>query len=157
MAGKLPKNPEQFHRIDGARIAIISSQWHEQFVTRMVKRCEAELIRLGVQSCEKHLLPGSLELPYAARMLFEKRDYLDAIVAFGIVLKGATTHDSSVLQQVVHGFSLVSDRYQKPIVNEVFGVTDLSDAEKRSGDDNSTKGVEAAFALSELIAWQRGL
>jgi 6,7-dimethyl-8-ribityllumazine synthase len=51
----------------------------------------------------------------------------------------------------------VSDRFQKPIINEVIGVTNIEDAVKRSGTNNWNKGLEAVFALSELLSWKRNL
>ncbi len=159
MAGFLPKPVDEFHKIPGARIAIISAMWHPQCVNNMVERTIQELLALEVreEDISTHTLPGSLELPYAARCLFEKDETLDAVIAFGVVLKGDTTHDDSVLQNVVDGFGRVIDRFHKPIINEVIGVKTLEDAEKRSDNTVANKGVEAVFALSELLHWKRQL
>lgn len=159
MAGYLPKPIEAFHKIPNARIAIIAAMWHPQCINAMVERTKKELAAVGVTESNIviHMIPGSLELPYAARCLFEHDKTLDAIIAFGVVLKGDTTHDDSVLRTVVDGFSRVSDRFHKPIINEVIGVTHLSDAEKRATDSISNKGVEAVFALTELLHWQANL
>lgn len=159
MAGYLPKPIEAFHKIPNARIAIIAAMWHPDCVNAMIQRAQKELLAVGVseEHIAVHYIPGSLELPYAARCLFEADSTLDAIIAFGVVLKGATTHDDSVLQTVVDGFSRVSDRYHKPIINEVIGVTSIDDAKKRSDDSISNKGVEAVFALTELLHWKSTL
>lgn len=159
MAGSLPKKAADFHKLPGAKLAIVASMWHAEFVDSMVARAHSELLKLDVseEDIQIHRVPGSLELPYAARVLFEKDDELEAILAFGVVLKGATTHNESVIQNVVNGFSLVSDRYAKPIINEVIGVDDLEDARKRSDDSEGNKGFEAVFATSELLHWRRSL
>jgi 6,7-dimethyl-8-ribityllumazine synthase len=129
--------------------------WHAECIDRMVDRAAKELKRLGVADLQIHRLPGSLELPAAARALFEVDTNLDGILAFGVVLKGATSHDSTVIQQVLHGFGLISDRFGKPIINEVIGVANIEDAIKRSQDNDWNKGLEAAFAISEFLSWQR--
>lgn len=159
MAGSLPKKREQFHQIPGARIAIIASLWHGEIIEAMIERASSELAGLGVAAGDLfvHRLPGSMELPFAARRLFETDPTLDAIIAFGVVLKGATTHDDSVIHQVLSGFAEVSSKFGKPIINEVIGVTNLDDARKRADDSESNKGFEAAFALSELLHWIRQL
>lgn len=159
MAGFLPKPVEQFHKIPNARVAIIAAMWHPQCVNNMVDRTVKELLALDVKesNISTHLLPGSLELPYAARCLFENDATLDAVIAFGVILKGDTTHDDSVLQNVVEGFGRVSDRFHKPIINEVIGVKTVEDAQKRSDDSVANKGVEAVFALSELLHWKSNL
>lgn len=159
MAGYLPKAVEEFHKIPDARIAIISAMWHSEWVDAMVQRTLQELVAVDVkvEHVATHKIPGSLELPYAARCLFENDKNLDAIIAFGVVLKGQTTHDNSVIQTVVDGFSRVSDRFHKPIINEVIGVESIEDARKRSDDSIANKGVEAVFALTELLHWKKSL
>ena len=159
MAGFLPKSVDQFHKIPSARVAIISAMWHPQCVDAMVDRAVQELLAVDVkkENISTHILPGSLELPYAARCLFEADERLDAVIAFGVVLKGDTTHDDSVMQNVVDGFGRVSDRFHKPIINEVIGVSSLEDAQKRSDDSVANKGVEAVFALTELLHWKNNL
>lgn len=159
MAGFLPKSPDEFYKIEQARVAIISAMWHPQCVNAMVDRAVTELLNVGVDQLDisQHQLPGSLELPYAARCLFEADDNLDAVIAFGIVLKGDTTHDDNVMQNVVDGFGRVMDRFHKPIINEVIGVNSIEDAQKRSDNSLANKGVEAVFALTELLHWQKNL
>jgi 6,7-dimethyl-8-ribityllumazine synthase len=159
MAGFLPKPVSEFHSIPDAHIAIVASMWHPECVNSMVERAVFELIAAGVDesNISTHTLPGSLELPYAARCLFENDSELDAVIAFGVVLKGDTTHDDNVMQNVVDGFGRVSDRFHKPIINEVIGVTSIEDAQKRSDDTVANKGVEAVFALTELLRWKASL
>ncbi|MGH1485722.1 MAG: 6,7-dimethyl-8-ribityllumazine synthase [Cellvibrionaceae bacterium] len=159
MAGYLPKPVEAFHKIPNARVAIVAAMWHPQCINAMIERTKKELAAVDVSenNISVHMIPGSLELPYAARCLFEHDKNLDAVIAFGVVLKGDTTHDDSVIQTVVDGFSRVSDRVHKPIINEVIGVTSLHDAEKRADDSISNKGVEAVFALTELLHWKENL
>ncbi|MBX2809155.1 MAG: 6,7-dimethyl-8-ribityllumazine synthase [Cellvibrionaceae bacterium] len=159
MAGYLPKAVSDFHKIPGARVAIIAALWHKDCIDAMIARAHTELLALDVAAADisVHLLPGSLELPYAARRLFETQPELDAIIAFGVVLKGATTHDDSVIQTVVDGFARVTDRCHKPIINEVIGVTCLEHAQQRADETVANKGVEAVFALSELLHWERSL
>jgi 6,7-dimethyl-8-ribityllumazine synthase len=159
MAGFLPKPVAEFHKIPNARLAIIAAMWHPECVNAMVERTVKELLAVEVSEANiaTHFLPGSLELPYAARCLFERDANLDAVIAFGVVLKGNTTHDDNVLQNVVEGFGRVSDRFHKPIINEVIGVKTVEDAEKRADDSVANKGVEAVFALTELLHWKNSL
>ena len=150
MAGHLPKEISQFHKIPGAKIAIVASSWHASIVNQMIKTCIEELTKLHASAVKVHILPGSLELPLAARILFEKETELEAIIAFGVVLKGDTTHDSTVIEYVNQGFTLASERFGKPIINEVIGVRDIVHAEARA----QSKGIEACYAVSEFINWK---
>ncbi len=159
MAGYLPKSVEKFSKISGTKVALIVGMWHRDCVDKMVNRAVSELRNVGLKDDDiiVNYLPGSLELPYAANILFESKPELDAIIAFGIVLQGETTHDSTVIQTVVDGFLKVSMKHSKPIINEVIGVKCIEDAEARATDGLSNKGVEAVFALSELINWEKSL
>lgn len=151
----LPKVPGEFHKLPNACLAIIGSQWHNDCVNAMIERAYSELLAIDVlpEKISIHRVPGSLEIPFAAQVLFETNPELDAVLAFGVVLKGRTSHDESVMQNIVSGFRDVTHRFSKPIINEVIGVTDIKDARERSGDDLMNKGVEAVFAASELLHW----
>lgn len=155
MASGLPKKREEFQKIPGEKIAIIASMWHPQCVESMVNRCVSELNALGCKDIEIHYLPGSYELPMAAQFLFENKPDLNVVIAFGVVLTGGTTHNMNVLQEVTNGFSRIMRDTGKAIVNEVIGVSDIQDAVKRSGNDDRNKGLEAAFAASEVLAWRK--
>ncbi|MDP0562649.1 MAG: 6,7-dimethyl-8-ribityllumazine synthase [Candidatus Endonucleobacter sp. (ex Gigantidas childressi)] len=155
----LPKVPEEFHKIPDARLAIIGSMWHSACVNGMIERAYNELLAIDVQpeNICIHRVPGSLEIPFAARVLFEVDPTLDAILAFGVVLKGITAHDDTVMHNIVNGFSEVTNRFGKPVINEVIGVVNIKHAQERSGNDFMNKGVEAVFATSELLHWLRGV
>lgn len=159
MAGFLPCVPAEFKKIPWATIAIIHGMWHADIVKNMVDRAVQELIQLDVleNNIQIHTIPGSLELPYAADVLYTSCPKIDAILAFGIVLQGETTHDQMVLANVIQGFNLVIQRHRKPIINEVIGVKSLEDARKRAANNHENKGVEAVFAVSQLLSWQHSL
>ncbi len=155
MGAGLPKRPDEFHKIPHARLAIIGSRWHSDCIDSMIDCAHKELLAAEVkpENIAIHRVPGSLEIPFAAQVLFEADPGLDAILAFGVVLKGITGHDETVMHSVVNGFQQVTERFGKPVINEVIGVTNIEDARKRSGDNNMNKGVEAVFATTELLHW----
>lgn len=156
MAGLLPKEPSNFHKIPSKKVAIVCSMWHKEYVSKMANRAYQELLLCGVkeENIQIHNIPGSLELPLAANILFDTQSELDAIIAFGIVMQGETLHNESVLESVVHGFSAITLKHNKPIINEVIGVKSLKEAEARSKEDDNNKGLEAVFALSEILNWK---
>ena len=147
MAGHLPKQVENFLRIDSKNIAIISSSWHSEIVNEMLRTSKDLLEKLGANSISIHCLPGSLELPLAAKLLFQNNEQLDAIIAFGVILKGQTSHNETVEREVANGFSLVSQEFSKPVINEVIGVNDIKFATQRA----QSKGIEAVYALTEFL------
>ena len=153
MAGHLPKQVESFKSLENSNIAIITSSWHVEIINEMVSSAKELLNKLGNKSISLHTLPGSLELPLAAKILFNKNDKLDAIIAFGIILKGDTSHNETVEREVANGFTLVSQEFSKPIINEVIGVSDIEFAKQRA----TSKGIEAVYAVSEFLSWKKNL
>ena len=82
---------------------------------------------------------------------------IDAVVCLGVVLKGDTMHFEMIIDEVVRGLGEVSRQGRVPIINEILPVTDLAQAKSRAADDGLNKGIEAAVAAIEIIAWRRGL
>ena len=155
MSELLPKEPKDFNKVVNKRIAIISSMWHQHLLLPCVNLTTKELLKLGMeqQQIMTHWIPGSMEIPFAANTIFSHHNNIDAIIAFGIVLKGITSHDQQVMQSVTDGIRQVSLEYQKPIINEVIAFNNINDAAKRFGD-SSIKAIEAVFAVSEILHWQ---
>jgi 6,7-dimethyl-8-ribityllumazine synthase len=150
MAGALPKQPSDFLKIPNAKVAIVASSWHREIVNEMILSAITELRSIGVAEGDIMLCwaPGSHELP-----LYAKFPDLDGIIAFGVVLRGGTTHNDSVIQAAVNGFINLNSEFSKPIINEVIGVNKIEDAESRAKD----KGIEAVYAFSECVCFLRDL
>ena len=145
-------------RIDGAAVAIIRSSRSIEVVDALTGACVNVLLSLGAHIPEQHTIPGSLELPLATQCLIEsRRDPLDAVICFGVVLQGETLHFEMVSHAVTQGLLQVSLQTRTPIFNEVLAVARIEDARDRALDNEFNKGIEAAAAAAELIAWRRTL
>lgn len=142
-------------KLPDARIVIIQSKWHRDLTDKMVSRCIATLAEAGCRAPAVHVLPGALELPLAARRLMHREPSLEAVIAFGVIVKGETDHYEVVRDQCMSGFSAVMLETDIPIINEVLPVLDLKHVLTRAGDDQFNKGLEAAIAALELIEWRR--
>lgn len=138
-------------------VHIIRSKWHKELSDSMVSAClEVFRAALGKSdfSCPVHTLPGSLELSYAAQTLLNKDSSIDAIVAFGVILKGDTDHYELVRNESAAGLRTVSMVHNVPIINEILPVHKLEDAEKRTAKDKYNKGYEAGIAAVEAVHWK---
>ena len=64
------------------RIAILKSKWYPELVNNMASACAEVLSQYGYVRIEQHTLPGSLELPLAARDLLaeDTAQEIDAII-----------------------------------------------------------------------------
>ena len=142
-------------RVDGARVAILRSKWYADMIDRMHTHCVAVLEGAGVTRVDTHVLPGCLEMPFAANELTRPGHGIDAIICLGIVLKGDTMHFEMIVDECSRGLGEVARATRVPILNEVIPVTDIAQAESRTADDEFNKGIEAAAAAVEMIDWIR--
>jgi 6,7-dimethyl-8-ribityllumazine synthase len=144
--------------IPGARVAILQSKWYSEYTDTMVSRCEELLRKAGAESVEVHRSPGSLELPVMAEILLkDSGKRFDAIVCFGAVMRGETYHFTMVADECTRGLGEVSRAHRVPIISEVLAVETLDQLIARTGDNDQNKGIEAAQAAMDFIAWRRSL
>ncbi|MEM7100874.1 MAG: 6,7-dimethyl-8-ribityllumazine synthase [Pseudomonadota bacterium] len=141
------------------RIAILKSKWYPDLVGNMASACHQTLAEYGYQQIEEYTLPGSLELPLAARDLLatDKDNSLDAIVCFGIIVKGDTLHFEMISNECMRGLGEVMHEFRRPIVVEVIPVFEMQQAIDRASDDKYNKGYEAAAAAIEMVAFRQAL
>ena len=145
----------QVPRVEGGRTAIIISKWYREYTEAMVKKC---LEVLNAASCEVpkvHVVPGSLEIPLAAKRLAENDPKLEAIIVFGVILKGDTYHFEMVKDLANSGIERVMFENDIPIINEILPVDSLEYVKARCADDNKNKGLEAGLAAVEIMQWRR--
>ena len=146
------------------RICILKSKWHLQHVQSMADACRSVLEDAGYNQIDEYTLPGCLEIPLAARDLLtedasiaednaEKK--IDAIVCFGIIVKGDTLHFEMISEESMRGLGSVMHDFRRPILVEILPVFEMQQAIDRSSDDEFNKGIEAAVAAIEMIAWRR--
>jgi len=110
-------------------------------------------VRLGAkkQSIGVVQVPGSFEIPSAARTLAETRNY-DAIICLGCLLRGDTAHYDVIVNEVTRG---IGQSAQETGVPHAFGVLTcdtLEQAIDRAGLKMGNKGFEAALAAVEMAS-----
>jgi 6,7-dimethyl-8-ribityllumazine synthase len=145
-------------RIDGAKVAIVRTKWYAQYVDNLVKHCRQQLAEAGcVENIEEHVIPGAVELPLAVQTLIHARPGLDAVICFGGIVKGQTYHFEMIANECMRGLGEIMLREKVPIIVEVIPVFHIADLAARAADDNNNKGIEAAYAAAEIVAWRRSV
>ena len=150
---QLPEIPRK------GRIAILASKWYPELVGNMSNACRGVLSDYGYVDIEEYTLLGSLELPLAARDLLacDTDNTLDAIICFGIILKGDTLHFEMISNECMRGLGEVMHEFRRPIVVEVIPVFEMQQAIDRASDDEFNKGLEAAAAAIEMVAFRQSI
>lgn len=139
------------------RIAVVAAQWHDTVMDGLLDGARRALKDLGVTDSTVLRVPGSFELPVAARALAGQG--YDAVVALGVVIRGGTPHFDYVCQSLTHGLTETALRTAVPVGNGVLTCDTLEQALDRAGLPGSSedKGWEAVVAALDTALVLRGL
>lgn len=135
--------------IKGATVAILQAKWHSEHTDKMVSACQEILTRAEAKGIDVIKVPGSYELSLTAKLLAKQKKY-DAIIVFGVILKGETDHYKVILDTCISGLERVMYDFEIPIIMELLPVNDIKQVIERSEGKNN-KGIEAALAAIEII------
>jgi len=161
MAGRAPRPPRRERsgrpRPD-ARFAIVAARFNERITKRLLQGAQRALASAGVpdEAVDVHWVPGSFELPQAARAL-ARRGRFAGIVCVGAVIKGATPHFDYVCGVAAHGISRVALDTGVPVTFGVITALTEEQAWERAGGVVGNRGEEAALAALEMAGWLRSL
>lgn len=139
--------------IAGAKIAIVQAAWHKDITDRMVEATREILEVAKCSDVDVFVVPGTYEIPLTSKKLAKTGKY-DAIIVYGIIVKGDTDHYEVIVQTVIREMGKVMYDYEVPIIMEVLPVFAIEDAIARSKDEGN-KGIEAAQATIDLITLYR--
>jgi 6,7-dimethyl-8-ribityllumazine synthase len=144
----------------GRRFAVVAARWNEALVKRLVDAALDTLRRQGARDEDVELtwVPGSLELPVAASWAAHSERF-DAVLAFGVVIRGETEHFRLVADGATQGLQRVALDTGVPVLNGVLAVYDAAQAEARCGGTHGNTGAQtalAALAMARLHAGTRG-
>jgi 6,7-dimethyl-8-ribityllumazine synthase len=99
-------------------------------------------------------VPGAFELPLVARRLARRAD-VEAVLCFGLVLKGETSHDRWVALGAAQGLVAASLECDKPLLFGVLTCDTLEQARSRAlppeRGGREDKGREVARAALETL------
>lgn len=135
----------------GLRFGVVVSRFNEFITDRLLRSAYDGLIRSGAKEDDIEIVrvPGSFEIPSAARTLAETNKY-DAIICLGCLLRGETAHYDVIVNEVTRG---IGQSAQETGVPHAFGVLTcdtLEQAIDRAGLKMGNKGFEAALAAVEM-------
>ena len=133
------------------RFALVASRFNDSVTRRLVDGCVDALRSHGVDEKRMDLawVPGSFELPVAARRLALTGDYA-AVICLGAVIRGETSHYDLVCREAAAGVSAVSRDTGVPCILGVLTTENERQALARAGGKSGNKGADAALAALEM-------
>lgn len=135
----------------GLKFAIVAARFNEFITKKLLEGAMDALQRHGVLQTDIDIawVPGSFEIPVAAKKLAETKKY-DAIICLGAVIRGATPHFEYVASEVTKGIARLGLDYQLPVTYGIVTADSLEQAIERAGTKQGNRGFDAATNAIEM-------
>ncbi len=138
----------------GMKMALIVSRFNSFLTEQLVKGAEDAFVRMGGKTENLTLVrvPGAYEIPVVAKKLAATK--IDAIIALGAVVQGATVHADLINQATAKAFSEISVETGVPVLNGVVSAENLEQAVERCGTKQGNKGfavMQSAIEMANVL------
>ena len=149
----LPKAKEGDLNAGGMRFGVVVSRWNSFITERLLQGAMDCLRRSGARSADVQIVrvPGSFEIPTAARLLAESGT-VDAVITLGCLIRGETTHYEHIATEVTRGIGQSAQETGIPHSYGVLTCENLEQAIDRAGLKSGNKGWEAALTAIEMVS-----
>ena len=136
----------------GLRFAIVASRFNGLIVESLVSGALDAIARSGGDADATLVVrcPGAWELPQVVRRVIA-RGGIDAVIALGAVIRGATPHFDYVAGEAAKGLAGVAAATDIPISFGVLTTDTIEQALERAGTKAGNKGYDAAITAIELV------
>ena len=124
------------------KVGIVIARFNDLITNKILSGCLDCLRRHGIDTSDQSQevdivwVPGSFELPIAAKTLLKKKSY-DVIIALGAVIRGETSHYDVVVSEASKGIAQVSYDNNVPIIFGVLTTDTMQQALERAGIKNN--------------------
>jgi len=136
----------------GMRFGLVCGRFNDTITRRLLDGALDGLTRHGVAENDITVVwvPGAFEIPLAVQSV-ARSGQVDAVIALGAVIRGATGHYDHVAGQAAAGLQRVQLETALPVVFEVLTTETIEQAIERSGTKAGNKGFEAASTAIEMV------
>lgn len=142
----------------GLKVGIVVSRFNELLSSRLLGGAQDALGRHGVAADDVDVawVPGAFEIPLVAQRMAASGKY-DAIVALGVIIRGATPHFEYVASEVSKGVAHASLKTNVPVMFGVVTADSIEQAVERAGTKHGNKGWDAAVSAIEMANLLKGM
>lgn len=154
----MTKGKPAFAHHDAARFkfAIVCARFNSSITDQLLAGAMDALKSSGAVDIQIVQVPGSWELPLAAKTIAE-HSKPDAIIALGAVIRGDTPHFDYVAGQAAAGLATVQLQSGIPVTFGVLTTNTVDQAADRAGGKAGNKGYDAAITAIEMVELLRRL
>jgi 6,7-dimethyl-8-ribityllumazine synthase len=142
----------------GMKFGIVVGRFNDLVTKLLLEGALEDFERHGVsrEDVDVVWVPGSFELPVVAKSMAKSGAY-DAVLAIGVVVRGATAHYDAVVNGATSGVLGASTDSGVPVIFGVLTCDTMEQALDRAGGKVGNKGGEAATTAIETASVLRQL
>jgi len=142
----------------GLRLALVAACYNQSIVEQLIAGARAAWLGAGgeARGLRVERVPGAFELPLAAQVIAQ-RGGVDAVVALGCVIRGATAHFDFVAGECARGLQQVMLSTGVPVSFGVLTTENIAQAEERAVPGPLNKGAEALLTAVAMVRLLRSL
>ncbi len=135
----------------GLKVGIVVSRFNELLSSRLLGGALDALGRHGLaeDAVDVAWVPGAFEIPMVAHRLASSKKY-DAVIALGVVIRGATPHFDYVASEVSKGVAHVALKTGVPVMFGIVTADSIEQAVERCGTKQGNKGWDVAVSAIEM-------
>jgi 6,7-dimethyl-8-ribityllumazine synthase len=137
--------------LERMEFAVCVATFYEEIAERLLNGAAEGFDLGGVSEASVHTyrVPGSFELPFAAKVCAESGRFA-AVANLGVVIRGETTHYDHVCAEVAAGTQRVQLDTGVPVAFGVITAENMDQALARSGGGNRDQGRGAAVVAMRM-------
>ena len=148
-------------KMENTRVAIVATEWNDKIVAEQIAGAKRIAEQTGATVAHEIYVPGSFELPFACKAIWDNKENLsealEAIIAFGAVIRGGTPHFEYVCKAVTEGILQLNLTLPIPVIFGVLTLDTEEQAWERLGGTHGHKGEEAMIAALKMIKMKNEL
>ena len=139
------------------RFVIVAAKYNPRYTDALVRHARAEFKAAGMGNVKVYRVPGAFEVPVIASHLARAMEPYDAIVCFGVIMRGATSHADHIATGVTHALAQLQVDTGVPIIHGVLMFDKAEHAEVRCVESEHNRGTEAARTAMEMARVVRSM
>ena len=135
----------------GKKFGIVVSRFNSFLTQKLLDGAVDTLKRHGAgeNDIEVAWVPGSFEIPYAAKKMAKDKKF-NAVICLGVVIRGGTPHFEYIANEVAKGIANISLETGVPTIFGIITSDTLEQAIERSGTKQGNRGESAALSAIEM-------
>lgn len=133
----------------GGSFAIVASRYNAEYVDAMLRAARAVLQEAGAH-VRIVRVPGAFEIPAAAARLAAHQPRYAAVICFGVIFQGETSHAEHIGWGVTHALAQIQVEQKIPVIHGVFVFEKTKQAKVRCLSPKHNRGTEAAQTALEM-------